>query len=73
MSESVKAERLRELNRIARHLRDSAAATRDPDAVDMFLRAAFAVEERISQVATHAGLPEGTDDIHVRPHADIRV
>jgi hypothetical protein len=52
MDHSVKANDLRELFILARKMRDSAAATVDLRYIDLFMRAATALEDRASHLAT---------------------
>jgi hypothetical protein len=51
MSHSLKADDLRELLVLTQRMRDSAAATVDPRYIDLFMRAAAALEDRASQLA----------------------
>jgi hypothetical protein len=73
MGHQAKAEHLRELVRLAKQLRASAAETTDPVYVDMFLRAARGVEERITELLNlnAAALPEFERDIELRGPIDL--
>jgi hypothetical protein len=53
MGERVTAEQLREILAVARKLRTSAQEETDEDYVDLFLRAALALEDRARQLAFH--------------------
>jgi hypothetical protein len=53
MGQRVTAERLREILAVARKLRASAQEETDDDYVDLFLRAALALEDRARQLAFH--------------------
>jgi hypothetical protein len=56
MEEKSKARQLRELLVLAKKLRESAAQTRDIAYIDLFLRAAAALEDRAHRLAY--GTPE---------------
>jgi hypothetical protein len=51
MGHRITAEHLRELLAVARKLRNSAQEETDDDYVDLYLRAALALEERARQLA----------------------
>lgn len=53
MSQKSKAERLRELLRISKMLRQHVAETDDPYYVELFLKAASALEDRAACIANH--------------------
>ena len=63
MGQRVHPEELRELLRVARKLRASAAQAHDAEYVDLFMRAAEALEDRAATLAYHPSeleLPEET-------------
>jgi len=53
MGQRVTAEQLREILSIARKLRTSAQDESDDDYIDLYLRAALALEDRARQLAFH--------------------
>jgi hypothetical protein len=58
MGARVTAEQLREILAVARKLRISAQEERDDEYVDLFLRAALALEDRARQLAFHPYDPQ---------------
>ena len=54
MGQRIKTDELREMLNVAKKLRVSATTTHDPQYVNLFLRAAIALEERAKQLAFHS-------------------
>ena len=78
MGQRVNPEELRELIRVAHKLRSSAQQAQDPEYIELFLRAAVALEDRAAQLAYHPSdleLPERQEeetDPALYRHVDLR-
>jgi hypothetical protein len=73
MGQRVNPEELRELLKLAKHLRTFAAGTDDHAYIDLFLRAAIGVEERAAQLAfgRSDATPADEVDIDLRGPIDL--
>jgi hypothetical protein len=73
MGKQSKAQELRELLALAKQLRGSAAGTADHIYVELFLRAAAALEDRASRLAYGSLETKAVSEVDAASHAPINL
>jgi hypothetical protein len=76
MGQRITAEHLRELLAVARKLRNSAQEETDDDYIDLYLRAALALEDRARQLAFSpfdTGAPDLDEEVRSVLHKPVNI